>query len=124
VKSGKNGKNIFDWDLVDYVRTIGNSLTTAILTNCDSVSKKRIIQEMGEDSPFNHVFSSSDFGFAKPDPEIFKAVLNELGLQSDDCLFFDDSKPNVEAARTLGIHAFHFVDFESFVSRIETMIPL
>ncbi|MDF1540692.1 MAG: HAD-IA family hydrolase [Candidatus Thorarchaeota archaeon] len=114
-------KNIFDWKLVDYVRDAGKFLTTAIVTNCDGVSKKRIFQELGNNSPFDHVFSSSDFGFAKPESEIFSAVLNELGMQGEDCMFFDDSLSNVETARTLGIHAFHFVDFESFRTTVESM---
>lgn len=50
-------------------------------------------------------FTSLDFGLMKPDPAIYRAVLDALNAQPEECWFFDDGKHNVEAARALGIHA-------------------
>ena len=41
----------------------------------------------------------------KPEPEIFLSLLAAEGVEPGDCLFFDDSAENCEAARLLGIEA-------------------
>lgn len=53
----------------------------------------------------DHPFTSLDFGLMKPNPAIYRAVLDALNAQPDECWFFDDGIHNVEAARALGIHA-------------------
>ena len=46
----------------------------------------------------------------KPEPEIYDLLLDRYGLTADDCVFIDDSKVNVEGARTVGMHAIHFLE--------------
>jgi 2-haloacid dehalogenase len=46
----------------------------------------------------------------KPDPAIFRVLLERYGLQAGDCVFIDDSEKNVAAARGLGMKAVHFVE--------------
>lgn len=55
------------------------------------------------------LFLSYQMGLRKPDPQIYRRVLDELGAEGDDCLFLDDLPENVEAARAAGIHAYHFI---------------
>ena len=45
---------------------------------------------------------------AKPDPAIFKLLLERYGLQAQDCLFIDDSKANIAAAYKIGFDTHHF----------------
>ena len=45
---------------------------------------------------------------AKPDPEIFQLLLDRYNLRAQDCLFIDDSKPNIEVATKMGFEAHHF----------------
>lgn len=54
---------------------------------------------------FDHVFFSSEIGVRKPKPAVFKYVLDKIGKVPEECLFIDDKKKNVEAAKKLGIHA-------------------
>lgn len=44
----------------------------------------------------------------KPDPEIFKRLLERYGLCADECIFIDDIGQNVIAAKELGIHGIVF----------------
>ena len=46
----------------------------------------------------------------KPDPAIFHVLLERYGLEAGDCIFVDDSARNVEAARSVGMQAVHFVE--------------
>jgi 2-haloacid dehalogenase len=44
----------------------------------------------------------------KPSAELFNILLRRNGLAAAESIFIDDSIKNVEAARTLGLHAIHF----------------
>ncbi|HVV14871.1 MAG TPA: HAD-IA family hydrolase [Candidatus Paceibacterota bacterium] len=57
---------------------------------------------------FDRLYFSSDTHFSKPDPAAFRMVLEENNLSSEDCVFFDDTKANVEGAKALGIEAYVF----------------
>ena len=50
-------------------------------------------------------FVSSDYRLLKPQHEIYELFLEKFGLEAADCVFIDDSPPNVEAARRLGFQA-------------------
>lgn len=44
----------------------------------------------------------------KPDPAIYRALLDRTGLDAAACLFIDDSAKNVAGARAVGMAAHHF----------------
>ena len=56
---------------------------------------------------FDRLFLSYEIGRHKPDPEIYIYVLQQAGLIASECLFVDDSLPNIEAAAKLGIAGLH-----------------
>jgi len=51
---------------------------------------------------------SSAEGVAKPDPELFRRLLDRFGLTAQATLLIDDSEPNVRAARALGLRTHRF----------------
>jgi putative hydrolase of the HAD superfamily len=55
------------------------------------------------------VFSAHELRI-KPDPEIFRCLLDRHGLQAVTTAFVDDHPANVAAARQLGLHAIAFAD--------------
>lgn len=52
---------------------------------------------------FDPVILSCEVGYAKPDPEIYRAALAALGLPGEQVLFIDDQPENLEAARAFGM---------------------
>jgi len=60
---------------------------------------------------FDELFHKSYFSFAehleKPDPRFFELILDHEQLLPEETLFIDDSKKNIEAAQSLGIHTYH-----------------
>ena len=50
-------------------------------------------------------YFSFDLGLHKPDPEIYRAVCEDLGLAPDRVVFVDDLEANVQGACSIGIHA-------------------
>lgn len=54
---------------------------------------------------FDKVFLSYEMHLAKPDPEIYKRVVAETGINPDETAYYDDSRDNIESARALGFHS-------------------
>lgn len=61
---------------------------------------------------FRDVVVSGQAGLLKPDPAIYRLLLDRNGLDPADCVFVDDSPANVEGALALGIDAIRFTDAE------------
>lgn len=57
---------------------------------------------------FDDIVISGEVGLVKPDPRLFEYFLERTGREAAECLFVDDSRANVEAARALGFRAVHF----------------
>ncbi|MFD1213384.1 HAD family hydrolase [Arthrobacter sp. GCM10027362] len=56
---------------------------------------------------FARLFFSSGIGLTKPEPGVFRHVLDALATAPAAVTFVDDKHENVRAARTLGINAIH-----------------
>jgi 2-haloacid dehalogenase len=57
---------------------------------------------------FRHIVVSGELGIAKPDPAIFRHLLQVAGKPAQACFFIDDNAANVASARSLGFAAHHF----------------
>ena len=57
------------------------------------------------DSYMDCLFLSFEMGVMKPDPRIFRMMLDRAALNPSETLFIDDGQSNVDAARSLGIQA-------------------
>ena len=55
---------------------------------------------------FDKCYYSYAMGMAKPDAEIFEAVLADAGVTAHECLFLDDGCKNTEQAAKLGIQTY------------------
>jgi 2-haloacid dehalogenase len=62
---------------------------------------------------FDGIVISGDLKMAKPDPRIFRHLLDEYRLDPAATVFIDDSEANVRAAEGLGITGIRFVDAPS-----------
>ncbi len=57
----------------------------------------------------DRLFLSYQIGSRKPDPAIYRHVLDSLGVAGGECFFIDDRPENIEAARDEGIEAHIFI---------------
>ena len=58
----------------------------------------------------------------KPNAEIYSLLLKRYGLNADECVFIDDLKENIEAAKALGIHGIVFETYEQAVRDLNELI--
>jgi 2-haloacid dehalogenase len=57
---------------------------------------------------FRGTVVSGVVGLVKPDPAIYRRLLDDHGLKAADCLFIDDVGKNVAGAQAVGMHAVRF----------------
>jgi putative hydrolase of the HAD superfamily len=85
-----------------------------LLSNTNSIHEleynKRLRQDHGIENLsgiFEKVYYSHALHLSKPDPEIFKYVLNDSYLKPEETLFIDDILLHIESAAKLGIRGIH-----------------
>lgn len=59
------------------------------------------------DTFFIKSYYSHQIGYRKPDKEAYQIILDEHHLKPAETLFIDDTLPNIEAAKALGIQTIH-----------------
>ena len=52
---------------------------------------------------FSGTFISADYHLLKPEDAIYQAFFKKFGLKPEECLFIDDSAPNLEASENAGM---------------------
>ncbi|XBS69847.1 glucose-1-phosphatase [Acerihabitans sp. KWT182] len=56
------------------------------------------------------LYLSQDLGMRKPDPAIYRYVLEQEKVAASDAVFFDDNADNIAGAITVGLQAVHVTD--------------
>jgi len=88
-------------DILSFLKMMG--LRTALVSNFDS-RVYEVCEVHGILGYFDVYIISSEVGFAKPSPEIFKITLDRLGVKPEDCLHVGDShSTDVLGAISVGI---------------------
>ncbi len=59
---------------------------------------------------FDHLIESSKAGVRKPDPRIYRMMLDRLGLPAERCVYLDDLGINCKPAAALGMTAIKVTD--------------
>ncbi|MBO1329838.1 HAD-IA family hydrolase [Streptomyces sp. VRA16 Mangrove soil] len=73
---------------------------------------------------YDAVVLSEQHGLRKPDPEIFRVVLDQLGLRAEECVFVDDTEQYLAPAAALGFATVHAVEPGATVAALETLLDL
>ena len=71
-----------------------------------------------------HSYVSYQLGLRKPDPEIYLAVLEHLGVAAQRCIFIDDRQENCEAANALGMTGLLFTDVSALRAELTALAIL
>jgi len=61
---------------------------------------------------FDGIIISGEVGMVKPDPAIFKLALKMIARPAPECLFIDDSPPNINTAKLLEINTIQYTSPE------------
>ena len=103
-------------DMVGLVRRLHGRYTLGIISNTVPGMEERMQERIpGLIGLFDVRVGSGDVGLAKPDPAIFHHAMEGAGVAPAQSVFTDDYNKHADAARALGMHAFHFTSYEQFV---------
>jgi 2-haloacid dehalogenase len=70
---------------------------------------------------FDGIVVSGDEGVIKPDPAIFRILLERYAIAPEEAVFIDDDPRNAAAAASLGIHGIHFRSPETLRRELEAL---
>lgn len=85
--------------------------TLALLTNIYA-ERRGWLHETFPESLIDFYGDSSELGLRKPDPEIYRVLLDRLGLPAEAVAFVDDFPENLVPAQELGIRTVLFTSSE------------
>lgn len=111
-----------DMELVAYLRRMRGHYKTALLSNAWANAADWLRDHLHIDDCFDVIVISALVRMMKPDPAIYHYTLNRLQVAPQEAVFVDDSRPNVEAAAALGIHAIQFTTREAVLQEIESLL--
>jgi 2-haloacid dehalogenase len=70
---------------------------------------------------FDGIVISGEVRLVKPDPRIFRHLLETHGLEAERTVFVDDHEANVQAAAELGMIAIHFEGAEALRRQLRSL---
>jgi putative hydrolase of the HAD superfamily len=101
----------------DLLAKARNNYRIFLLSNTNVIHISAVMNVLSKDDAyrrffglFEKVYFSFEVGMRKPNPDIFRHVLQQHGLNAAETLFIDDSRQHVEGAITAGLHAYHLQD--------------
>ena len=108
----------------ELLEELGPVITLACFSNTNELHWERFRQEFRGDQLFHRRYLSHEIGYVKPDRQAFDYVISDLAVPAERILFFDDSEPNVEAGREVGLHAHRTVGVEELRQKLEELAIL
>lgn len=71
---------------------------------------------------FDKIYFCSEIGFYKPDFRALNFLLEKENLKPEDCLYFDDTRENIEMGERIGIKSFLFESVDETIKIIYKII--
>nr|WP_254313958.1 HAD-IA family hydrolase [Vibrio coralliilyticus] len=93
-----------DYEFLNNIRSLLSNGRVVLVTNATS-RLSNDLANVGLDKAFDEIVNSSEIGITKPDFLFFQCLLKRLRVKPKHCIFIDDTRRNVEAARALGIES-------------------
>ena len=95
-------------DMLGLVGRLKKGYRTAALANSGREWIDFKIKKYKLEAFFELIVNSGYAGLAKPDPKIYKLVVQTLKVNPIECLFVDDQKGNLLPAKKLGMETILF----------------
>jgi len=113
--------DVVDRELLNFVRSLRPRYKIGLISNAFDDLRPFIVKEKFEDV-FDHMIISAEVGAAKPSAKIFKIALERFGVGSNEAIFVDDFRENIEGCEKEGIKGLHFTSPESVLQQLNTLL--
>ncbi|MCW3010475.1 MAG: haloacid dehalogenase [Solirubrobacterales bacterium] len=74
------------------------------------------------DQLFDVLVISGELGVRKPEPSIYAAAAERMGLEPSELVFVDDLRGNLKPARALGMATVHHTDAAATIAQLEELL--
>ena len=110
----------------EILKSLSDKYDLYILSNNNGITWPLCVKLMEDEGievnrVFKKIFLSYRMKMLKPGMEIFRAVIDQIGLPADELLFIDDSLKNVEGALKAGLPAIFYpagCDMQTFLKEV------
>jgi putative hydrolase of the HAD superfamily len=116
-------------EMVEALKRVGTTLKTGCITNnlpanaIGSVGGRSFyVAEVM--ALFDHVIESAKIGLRKPDPKIYRMMVEALGVDPKACVYLDDIGVNLKPAREMGMTTIKVVDATQAIAELEVATKL
>jgi len=116
------GGDLLDIGLVEKIRSLHQSYKTALLSNAFSDLRQLVTQVWEFSDAFDEMVISAEVGMVKPDPRIYRLVLQRLDISAPEAVFIDDFTHNVEGARAVDMHAIRFLNPQQALADLDKLL--
>lgn len=114
---------------LDYIIQLRKRYKLILLSNTNITHIRNVLRRLKLDlhvdkleDYFDHIFYSHDIHLRKPDPEIFKFVLQDAHINAEESLYIDDKIENTTSAASLGFNVHHHDSSQDISSILEEIL--
>ncbi len=113
--------NIANDELFKYIKTLKPRYKIGMLSNAASNWLDELFAK-GQVVLFDAIVLSYESGVIKPEEQSYQAVAERLDAQPNECVFIDDQEKHCEGARTVGMQAILYRDFDQMKTNLEAIL--
>ncbi len=113
--------------MVEALRRIRGRFKTGCITNnlpANSIGSSRSFYVAEVMALFDHIIESAKIGLRKPDPQIYRMMIEALGVDPARCVYLDDLGVNLKPARQMGMTTIKVVDAGQALAELEAATGL
>jgi len=116
-------------EMVEALRRVKNTLKTGCITN--NLPANAIGSTSGRSlyvaevmALFDHIIESAKIGLRKPDPRIYRMMIDALKVDPAKCVYLDDLGVNLKPAREMGMTTIKVVSAAQALAELEAATGL
>jgi HAD superfamily hydrolase (TIGR01509 family) len=113
---------VLDAELVSFTARLRPRYRTAILSNSVAGARREEQARFGFADLVDVIIYSDEAGLAKPDPQVYRLLCEELGVEPVEVVFLDNRRANVDAACELGIHGILHEQTPASIAAVEALL--
>ena len=113
---------VLDSELVSFAARLRPRFRTAILSNSVAGARREEQARFGFADLVDVIIYSDEAGLAKPDPQVYRLLCDELGVEPAGVVFLDNRRPNVDAACQIGIHGILHEDTATSIAAVRALL--
>jgi putative hydrolase of the HAD superfamily len=116
-------------EMVEALRLIKSRFKTGCITNnlpanAIGSTSGRLLYLAEVMALFDHVIESAKIGLRKPDPRIYRMMVETLGVDPKHCVYLDDLGVNLKPAREMGMTTIKVVDSQQAIAELQAATGL